>query len=1075
MIATQPHKLIRASAGTGKTFQLSNRYLALLCAGAEPDEILATTFTRKAAAEILDRLLTRLARAAGDERKCAALAKQIGVEELSPERAQQLLVELARRLDRLRVLTLDSFFAQVAGRFALELALPPGWAIADVLDDARLRSEAIEAVLADGDDGEVQRLLGLMTRGEAERSVSQLIRDTVSRLYSVFCETDAAAWSRFPKLPWLSNVELTDLLDDLRAAALPADKRFAAARDKNVAAAEEADWPTAVGTGLAGKILSGDPHYYNKPIPAPLVALYQRLIDHARAVELVKLAYQTEATYALLARFDREYRRLKRERRQLRFEDVTAAVAAGASLAARGGLAYRLDSEVRHILLDEFQDTSLAQWQAVHPLAARVVASPTGSLFCVGDVKQAIYGWRGGLADLFDSLEMELPGLTSENLSTSYRSAPAVIEAVNAMFGPKMATGHGNLGDLEPAVKTWCDEFPEHTTVRTELAGYVTLETAPLAAEDEDQSVVTLRYACQRIAELAPQVAPQSIGVLVRRNETVARLIFELRKLGIDASEEGGNPLTDSAAVCAVLSLLRLADHPGDSVAAFHVARSPLGPVVGLTDHRDMQLVCDVARRVRRTLLDDGYGPTIGRWSSEVAGECSTRDAARLKQLADLAGRHDAAATLRPSRFVEWIEETRVPRAAAAQVRVMTVHQAKGLQFDVVVLPELDVLLAGQPPAYVAGRPAAGQPIDRVALFRGEEVRALLPDELQDLFRDATRLSTREALSLLYVMVTRAVHALHMVIAPTPPTKSGNLHKTFAGLLRAALTDGQPLQPEQVVYEHGDVNWRLVEAERTGAGCLGQRPSEVDDEATGALPQPPSPLAVRLAPSVTSAARELTAQSPSQLEGGSRRMAASALRDDGAAARLRGNIFHGWFEQIEWLSPAAPRGGGPDDETLRRVAREVIDKKAAGPVRGDLSRVEIDQMIAEFRESLKRPEIAAALSEEACAQRLAAEGAMLVVRREQRIAAHDDERMLYGQIDRLVLAMDDGQAVAAEVLDFKTDSLSGADPAAIAGRVDFYRPQLAAYRGAVARMYRLDPKQVRARLLFVDNGVVAEV
>ena len=104
-----PNVVIRASAGSGKTFQLTNRYLALLNAGIEPDQILATTFTRKAAGEILNRILFRLAQAATDQAERQQLAEDINEKSLSREKCLALLRHTTSSLHRLRVGTLDSF------------------------------------------------------------------------------------------------------------------------------------------------------------------------------------------------------------------------------------------------------------------------------------------------------------------------------------------------------------------------------------------------------------------------------------------------------------------------------------------------------------------------------------------------------------------------------------------------------------------------------------------------------------------------------------------------------------------------------------------------------------------------------------------------------------------------------------------------------------------------------------------------------------------------------------------------------------------------------------------------------
>src|SRR5258708_987621 len=104
------HTLIRASAGSGKTYQLTNRYLGLLAKGVEPDAILATTFTRKAAGEIFDRVLARLAEAASGITAAAMLAKEIGQKDLGPDSFTTLLRKMLRKLHRVRIGTLDSFY-----------------------------------------------------------------------------------------------------------------------------------------------------------------------------------------------------------------------------------------------------------------------------------------------------------------------------------------------------------------------------------------------------------------------------------------------------------------------------------------------------------------------------------------------------------------------------------------------------------------------------------------------------------------------------------------------------------------------------------------------------------------------------------------------------------------------------------------------------------------------------------------------------------------------------------------------------------------------------------------------------
>jgi len=1055
-----PHLVIRASAGTGKTFALSNRFLSLLDGDVSADHVLATTFTRKAAGEILDRVLVRLAQAATDERACAELGSFIGNDALSQNRCLDILERSLRHLHRLRVGTLDSLFGQIARSFGLELGLPPGWQIVDELEDDWLRTEAIGAVLRNSGTREVLALMHLLTKGETSRSVSELIRSTVNDLYDLFQETTGDAWRRIPKPKPPGNAELTSALAELRAAELP-DKRFISARDADCLRAEQGDWDAFVARGLAAKILAGTTQYYRKPIPDNVVALYKTLIANAKAVLVGRLALQTEGTYDLLEKFHTEYQRLKYERRALRFDDVTQRLSDVTTPSGVDRVAYRLDGHIDHLLLDEFQDTSLAQWQVIRPFARQVTASgKQRSFFCVGDVKQAIYGWRGGIAEILDTLPHELRGLTHRSLNRSYRSAQPVIDTVNKIFLPSGIASHGNLERAGQPVARWCERFEQHSTARGELAGYACLMAADEPDEGQKQDVATLRFAAERVEQIVRQTPGLSIGVLVRSNSAVGRLIYELHRLRVYASEEGGNPLTDSAAVQIILSALRLADHPGDSVARCHVAFSPLGKALNFADRNDAPGACRLAQRVRRALAEDGYGPVVLGWAKVLAGHCNRRELNRVQQLVELAYGYQASASLRADRFVQYVQRKRVTDPTAANVRVMTIHQAKGLQFDVVVLPELDKQVLGQPDSFVVGREQPSSPVHGVCRYVNADVQSLLPADVQQMFTSATQRSVSESLCVLYVAITRAIHALHMIVAPSKENER-NLPKTYAGLLRAALADGRPAPPRTTLFERGDPQWSSHRGvEMAPAKTPADESADVE------------PLVVRLAPATEQRSRGLDRASPSALEGGTRVNLRNLLKtgSDATAAR-RGTLIHAWFERIEWLDD-----GRPDEATLRLLARQL-----PGPP------LDVESHLAQFSEMLSRDAVARALSRSAyappdelgfpaeVAKQLAAGPLELKVRNEQPFALREQNTVVTGFIDRLVLMYAGQTLVAADIIDFKTDAVPSDDQAALTAKVEYYRPQLNAYRRAVAKTTQLAPERISARLLLVAPGLAVNV
>ncbi len=1056
--------VIRASAGTGKTYQLSNRFIGLALADEPIDTILATTFTRKAAGEILDRVLLRLADAALDPDQLAQLAQDVG-DRFGGENGTAACLGVLRRmlnhLHRLRVGTLDSFFIQIARSFGLELGLPPGWQIADEVVDGRLRAEAIRTLLQNETTSDAVELMHLLTKGEASRSITDQITSLVGELYSIYLESPYEAWDALPRQKPMNPVELADALQVLEEVELPAGKRYPKTRDQDLQNAIAPNWEAFLTKGLGPKVLDGTEKFYGKPIPESVVAVYRPLVDHAKAELLGQVANQTVAARRLLDRFDAAYHPLKLAGRALRFEDVTEKLAGLRSSTTVGGrvdeVAFRLDAHLAHLLLDEFQDTSPQQWRVLRPFAQKIVAGgPKRSFFCVGDVKQAIYGWRGGVAEIFEALDDQLENLAHESLDKSWRSAPPVIETVNQVFG--RLVGNPALTKYQDAAERWSQRFAPHTTVHTDMPGHCRMIVAPAAGEGEKPDHATLAYAAGQIATLHRQAPDRRIGVLVRKNDAVARLIYLLRqKHHINASEEGGNPLTDSPAVGWLLSLLTLTDHPGDTAARFHVAHCPLARTMNFTDDTDSESAGRLAQDVRRQLAVDGYGATLYGWVHELAPSVDRRNLGRLMQLVELAHAYEPGAGTRADDFVELVTKRRVEDpTAAAPVRVMTVHQAKGLDFDCVVLPQLDAHLKGQTARFVVGRPKPTDDAEHICRYVPGDLQAILPEAFRKTFERHDAQIVEESLCVLYVAMTRAKQALHMIVAPSRANEK-NLPATSAGLLRAALTDGHKMDPETVVYEHGDSSW-----------C--GRPAEKEETVVPESADRDTPVTIRLAEPAARPSRGLRRRSPSGLEGGPRVDLASHLRLDTDRAMVRGTCMHKWFEQIEWLEETPL-----DEQTLRQVVAGV-------PTAG----LDLSELIGQFRQMLQKPVVRGALTlatyqpgggepDSAVHAMSSISQPRWQVWRERSFAVRDDDTIVRGEIDRLVVLLDGDRPIGADVLDFKTDRVDADNSEMLATRVEHYRPQLETYARAAATLFDLSPDQVSTRLLFVEAGVVRAV
>ena len=179
-MSANPHQLILASAGTGKTYNLVVHLVGLLLRGVPPEKILATTFTRKAAGEILERVIGHLVEAITQEKKLAELQAELPDVDTSEEACRRLLARLTRSLDQLKVKTLDAFFVSIAKVYALDLGLPPDWKIVDEVDAHELKSEAIARLLSGEEQDEWVELLRQLQRA-AGRRVHEAMFDTVGR------------------------------------------------------------------------------------------------------------------------------------------------------------------------------------------------------------------------------------------------------------------------------------------------------------------------------------------------------------------------------------------------------------------------------------------------------------------------------------------------------------------------------------------------------------------------------------------------------------------------------------------------------------------------------------------------------------------------------------------------------------------------------------------------------------------------------------------------------------------------------------------------------------------------------
>ncbi|MEZ4448855.1 MAG: UvrD-helicase domain-containing protein [Nannocystaceae bacterium] len=1041
------HVSILASAGSGKTFQLTNRYIKILARGAAPSSILASTFTRAAAGEIRDRILNRIAEAALSAQKRRELGKNIDQAGLAKDTVLDLLAILAHNLHRLQIRTLDSFFGTIVRCFALELGLPTEARIVDEDEGVRLRREAIRMMLDEGDQDAIIELLASLTEGSSERAVTDTIDATVSSLYELYREALPSAWSAVPPTKMMSDAELDEAIAALKAAVPSGPKRTINAHQEDCERVEVCrsnssdDWKEFFSKGLAAKVADGSMAYYKQAIEPHVAACYFDLLRHAHAVFRQRIITQTKATHDLLGLFHRCYLRVKHRAKVLTFADLTAALAEAELRGHMEEVCFRIDARLRHVLLDEMQDTNIQQWNALRPIVDETVSYPADerSFFCVGDVKQSIYGWRDACPEVLSRIDHLLarPGgvavIERQTLATSYRSAQPVIDAVNRVF-ESLRTNAAVQGRYPQAAESWIREFEHHSTAKLELPGYVELRTIGRADDQQKRTTLRLQRAADLVADLYMRHRDaKRIGVLCRTNAAVSRVLYELgpTRRRIPATGRGGGPLTDAPAVNAILDLLRVAEHPDHTVASFNVLTSPLGPHVGLvnkdTPGETTGLRRRIAARIRRQVADDGLARTIQGWVRAIAGDTDERQYRRCMQLIQLAQIFDQRAASRIDEFVHMVESRAVADPAESTVQVMTVHQSKGLEFDIVILPELESEIAPTRTLKVVyERDGDAGPITRIARHVSKDMWQTFPD-LAPMFEQHINRLAFESLCLLYVALTRARQGLFMLVDP-PSEGSRTIPARLSQVLLCALAEGEA-EPDQTVYAHGDAAW-LTPLKVVSGDPMATAPSPLGLNMPIAFAPTHGPL-LRLA----------------NLLGDDKKTVGEALTLSEATAGIWGAAIKALFAAVDFLGEA--RLGRERLITLAQRAVPSRDEGYAG------ARVD------DFLRMLEAPALAELLSR-------GTRPASARVEHELPFARLVDGELQQGILQRVVM---DGAKI--EVVGFSHDK--PATPEAAAERAIAMRALARAWRDAAVEQFGVSEADVTVDVAFVAVGYVARV
>ncbi len=968
---------VAANAGSGKTFVLVTRLVRLMLSGVAPEKLLCLTYTRSAAAEMQDRLFTLLAEwALLDD---AALHKAIGERLGTPDEDHDLPLArmlFARALETpggLRVQTIHSFCESLLKRFPLEAGLSPQFDLLDEQDAQDLQAQIIRRLLSRDDDIALRSALDALTRQLSEPDLDKLARTILSQRDQFDAARQTENLKQLAQSSGLGHLDAqardpasianthmqeyaplaSSLANWLAASEQKTNQQRGHDLGQFIAAMEKHQLPQAwaalsqvflTSEGLARKSLVTKTYAEERPKLAADLVRWSEQFDEVMAQYRASFAYQmTHALYVFAENLIQDYAAMKDQRGVLDYDDLISCTNQMLSQKrAAAWVLFKIDNGLEHILVDEAQDTSPAQWRVIRALADEFFAGETANpkqrtIFAVGDEKQSIFSFQGAdpagfnaQYEHFNAQVSDIGGAVNYvRLLNSWRSAPQVLQVVDQLFSTA-ETARGLSAAGAPT---------EHIAQRDKATGYVALweaeQSTPISGAGEageltdmpalDLPETTRQKLARRIADkiaawqadAACDIRPGDILILVRkRDDFVDNMIRALDRRNIRVAGADRMVLLEQIAIMDLMAAAEFALNPNDDLTLACFLRSPLG---GLDE---------------TALFDLAYGRSGSLWSALTAAVAAGGDD-KLKvahqRLSWLLGQVDY---LRPYDYFAQLLSTQNGHAslrgrlgteiddaigeflrlalvfesrhvASMQgflhflrqgqqtikrdmenrqdaVRIMTVHGAKGLEAPIVFLPDTCSRPGG---GTQRGVVQMGQ--QKTPFWRANKKMRESYGQAQE--ENAMQSEQDESKRLLYVALTRARDRLYIggylnKRAKTPP--KGSWYQMIADELQKDKNLGEDMG--RPIWSLGDEQKAMPERK------INEQPS-VDPG--------PAPTWVGEKISQQEARENILAEkifAPSTVASSS----ANAMSDrvDNGEAMLAGHISHSLFEHL----PAVP-------------------------------------------------------------------------------------------------------------------------------------------------------------------------
>ena len=819
----KPLTVYKASAGSGKTFTLATEYIRLIVENPTSyKNILAVTFTNKATEEMKMRILSQLygiwKALPESDSYLKKIVEKTGFEpKLIRDRAGQGLANLLHNYNYFRVETIDTFFQSVLRNMARELDLTTNLRIG--LNDVQVEELAVDQLIADlsttdvilqwimkyvmesiSDDkswnviSQIKRFGCTIFKDEYKEVCQELKRKMEEKGFfeqytTQLREIKKAAEKRMIQIgeSFFENLEgeglsIDDLANKNRGIAgffLKLQKGVFDPSIENATVANclenpekwcakthpQREFITSLAEGVLGDILRFA--VAERPVQWKLYKSADLTLRHLNQLRL-------------LGSIEEKVRELNENNNRFLLSDTQQLLHALIEGSDSPFIFEKIGTQLEHVMIDEFQDTSTVQWQNFRVLLDEAMSHEDGSNLIVGDVKQSIYRWRSGDWRLLNDIEQQFYQQQIETLplKTNYRSERNVISFNNHFFSQAAELEYQSQRDInceeaEQLKRAYADvmqEIPE----RRKDAGEVYVTLLPT----EDYQAATLQLVADAISELRSRGVPQKdIAILVRMNNQIPMIAqyFQEQMSEVTIVSDEAFRLEASVVVNLLVSALRLLTHPDDLltkaaiVKHYHidVLKEQIEDNELLLSTNDLnQLLPEGFLSQREVLLTMPLYDLAERlhaiFGLEALNDQSAYVFAFYDQLASYVNENTADIDSFLAAWDEGICGKTIQSEETNGVRILSIHKSKGLEFDYVICPFCDWQLEKQSGNILwcqpTEEPFSDLPLAPVDYSRNQMMGTIYEkDYLHEHLQN-----TVDNLNLLYVAFTRACKGLYV-------------------------------------------------------------------------------------------------------------------------------------------------------------------------------------------------------------------------------------------------------------------------------------------------------------------------